>query len=136
MMRRGFLAMLGLGPVASLISQHQSSNIPEVAVRQSGSILSYSNPMEVPEVDHSWEKDMFQTMTTDKSGWIETKKKELVREFFRGYRSPTSIDPDIRAMKSFSESAKMRLQIQREAEKSYEETFADISARMKSRLFG
>lgn len=125
MIRRGFLAMLGLGPVAAMI------NKPE----EPSSVLQYyDNP--VPCVDHSWEKDMFQSMTTDKHGWIETKKKELVREFFRGYRSPTSMDPDIRALKSFSESAKIRLQIQREAEKSYDESFADLSARMKQRLLG
>jgi hypothetical protein len=124
MIRRGFLAMLGLGPVAAMI------NKPE----EPSSVLQYYGNPVAPSVDYSYEKDLFQTMTTDKHGWVETKKKELVREFFRGYRSPTSIDPDIRAMKSFSESAKMRLQIQREAEKSYEETFAEISARMKQRF--
>jgi hypothetical protein len=127
MIRRGFLAMLGLGPVAAMI------NKPE----EPSSVLQYyGNPVQAPEVDYGWEKDLFQSMTTDKYGWIETKKKQLVHEYFRGYRSPTSMDPDIRALKSFSESSKIRLQIQREAEKSYDETFADISARMKSRLLG
>lgn len=123
MIRRGFLAMLGLGPVAAMI------NKPEEA----SSVLQYYGNS-VPSVDHSWEEDMFKSMTTDKYGWIETKKKELVCEYLRGYRNPQSIDPDIRALKSFSESAKIRLQIQREAERSYEESFADLSQRIKSRL--
>lgn len=113
MMRRGFLAMLGLGPIASLVAEEPVSK------------LSYHNPLPlvnsniVEQDESSYLKKMLKEMSSKEDwikDWIDRQKSDMYNDLHID-----RVDPDIRAMKSFSDSAKVRMQWRRMAERRYDQ---------------
>ena len=119
--RRSILGMIGMGAVAG-------PSIAQEAVNKYG---NPSNP--VPYIDgfshinkdHEYMKECREKLsylTTDPSKWIAERMAEELRDYQMGYSGIhyNSIDPDIRNMKSFTESAKMRMYIERRIKRQYE----------------
>lgn len=114
MMRRGFLAMLGLGPIASLVAEEPVSKLsyPPVVTRD------YTGPNLVEQDESSYLKKMLSEMSSKEDwikNWIERQKSDMYHDIHID-----RVDPDIKAMKSFSDSAKIRMQWRRMAERRYE----------------
>jgi hypothetical protein len=119
--RRSILGMIGMGAVAG-------PTIAQEAVNKYG---HPSNP--VPYIDgfshinkeHEYMKECREKLsylTTDPAKWIADRMAEELRDYQMGYNSIhyNSIDPDIRNMKSITESAKMRMYIERRVKRQYE----------------
>lgn len=115
MMRRGFLAMLGLGPIASLVAEEPVSKLsyPPVVTRD------YTGPNLVEQDESSYIKNMLKEMSSKEDwikDWIERQKSDMYNDLHID-----RVDPDIKAMKSFSDSAKVRMQWRRMAERRYDQ---------------
>ena len=119
--RRSILGMIGMGAVAG----------PSIA---QASVYKYGDPSNpVPYVDgfthidkdYNYMKDCqtkLSYITSDPAKWIAEKMVEELRDYHMGYNGIqyNNIDPDIRNMKSISESAKMRMYIERRVKRQYE----------------
>jgi hypothetical protein len=127
MNRRGVLGMLGLGaaagPVVAKDMIYQTS-YPSPGL-STPAIYDSAEPSAIP-----WDpvetlsrvKAEYNTLTDDPSKWIADYVAREYEEYMSGYSSYRldNIDPDIRNMKSISESAKMRMYITRKAQRRYE----------------
>ena len=113
MMRRGFLAMLGLGPIASLVAEEPVSKL------QYHNNLPLVNSNIVEQDESSYIKNLLKEMSSKEDwikDWINHQRSEMYNELHID-----RVDPDIRAMKSFSDSAKIRMQWRRLAERRYDQ---------------
>ena len=119
--RRSILGMLGMGAVAG----------PAIAQEAVNKYGNPSNP--VPYIDgfipinkdHDYMKECREKLsylTTDPAKWIAERMAEELRDYQMGYSGIhyNSIDPDIRNMKSITESTKMRMYIERRVKRQYE----------------
>jgi hypothetical protein len=125
MNRRSALGFLGIGAVTGpAIAQeavnkygHPSNPVPYIDNNAIG--FTHINK------DHDYMKECREKLsylTTDPAKWIAEKMAEELRDYQMGYSGIhyNSIDPDIRNMKSFTESAKMRMYIERRVKRQYE----------------
>ena len=143
MNRRGVLGMLGLGAAAgpvvakemiyqtsykspglsspAVLGTHEWSNAPDQVIPW--------NPVE----SLARAKAEYNTLTGDPSAWIADYVAREYEEYVCGYSSYRldNIDPDIRNMKSISESAKMRMFITRKAKRRYESSKDSLFQRIQ-----
>ena len=121
MNRRSALGFLGIGAVTG----------PAIAQEAVNKYGDPSNP--VPYIDgfthinkdHEYMKDCqtkLSYITTDPAKWIADRMTEELRDYHMGYSGIhyNNIDPDIRNMKSITETAKMRMYLERRVKRQYE----------------
>jgi UDP-N-acetylglucosamine enolpyruvyl transferase len=124
MIRRGFLAMLGLAPIASMIQEaptvERDYNIVKTVIgsRPDEYHLKYLNQMK--------------SALQNKEEWIQTKMERMRQDQFA--MDLRHVDVDIRAMKSFSDVAKVRMMMRRVAERQYEQESFNIENELKNFL--
>jgi len=140
MNRRSMLSMLGLGAAAgpaiaeNLVSQAGTS-VPAIG-SQFLTMNKYSDKVHLAE-DYENPLQRLNNIRehynhlSDKKKWIDSFVSRELQEMFRYGNYNNQIDPDIMAMKSFSTSAKLRLHIQRRAERRYNEDFFEVSEQLK-----
>ena len=127
MNRRSMLSFLGIGAVgaSTLGAQSGMNPVPSQTYDIGYSIAkeSYATPM---VEDHTaslkrMRDDLF-GMTSDPSKWIADRLAEELKDWRMGYSSIRydSIDPDIRNMKSITETAKMRMYFERKVKRQAE----------------
>ena len=137
MNRRSMLGVLGLGAAAGpavakeMIYQTGGLSTPAIVATQ-----DWKEPGDIP-----WNpveslaraKAEYNTLTGDPSAWIADYVAREYEEYVNGYSSYRldNIDPDIRNMKSISESAKMRMFITRKAQRRYEASKNSVFQRIQ-----
>jgi hypothetical protein len=141
MNRRGVLGMLGLGAaagpaVAKEVIYQTSYPSPGLSTP---AILSTAADSPIP-----WDpveslaraKAEYEMVTSDPSAWIADYIAREYEDYVSGYSSIRldSIDPDIRNMKSISESAKIRMWITRKAQRRYEANKNSLFMRIQELL--
>ena len=141
MNRRGLLKVLGLGAAAapSVLNQTAAavSGAPPIGIKQAGSgvgLLSAVHPNASFDSESKWISDELAEvtkylgkMTTDKEQWISNATTEH-RIHLQHHRT---VDVDIAAMRSLSDTAKILLQARRNAERAYERDRFDYTERME-----
>jgi hypothetical protein len=130
MNRRSMLGMIGLGAAAgpSVVSEAvRASNIPvlstdSVGIGYSITKESYDKVEWSPVEALASAKREYSMLTGDSSKWISDYVAREMDEYINGYSSYRldNIDPDIRNMKSFSETSKMRIHLERKARRRLE----------------
>lgn len=148
MNRRSVLGMLGIGATVgpSVVAQAASE------YTKPSNLLGSSGALTSPGIDWSAEKTIqwnpadelkrvkqeYEFLVNDRSSWITNYIAREYEEIRGGYASNyryENIDPDIRNMKSISESAKLRMFIERRANYKYESIknsmFTQIQSLMK-----
>ena len=138
MNRRGFMSVLGLGAAAGpLVAQEavRASSFPSTAN------IGYAITKESMDANIPWDpvetlanaRREYDMMTGDASKWIADYVAREYDEYVCGYSSfrLDNIDPDIRNMKSISESAKMRMFITRKAKRRYESSKDSLFQRIQ-----
>lgn len=141
MNRRGFMSMLGIGAAAApLVSQGavQATPFPSTAgIGYSITKEAYDNTIPWNPVEAlSRAKVEYSTLTGDPSAWIADYVAREMDEYLSGYSSIRleTIDPDIRNMKSLSESAKIRMALERKAKRRYESNKNSLFQRIQELL--
>ena len=138
MNRRGVLGILGIGAaagpavVSQLGSQGSVHAIPSTAGWDNFSDKDQAvswNPVE----QLASAKREYEMLTGDASKWIADYVSREWDEYMSGYSSIRleTIDPDIRNMKSFSESTKIRTFIERKAKRRYENQKGHLWSRIQ-----
>jgi hypothetical protein len=139
MNRRGILGLIGLGAVApSIVSQNalgaQGSNVyptpytPYDFGKQA--VLSGElNPVE--QLLHCQKE--YASITGNKDAWIADFITNEYNDYLGGYSAHRieTIDPDIRNMKSLSESAKIRMYLARRAQRKYDQSQNSLLRRIQ-----
>lgn len=135
MNRRGVLGILGIGAAAgpAVVKQYAGNSV----IRSSPAIPDYEykdqaiewNPAEAL----ASAKREYAMLTGEPSKWIADYVAREWDEYMSGYSSIRleTIDPDIRNMKSFSESAKVRMYIERRAKRRFESNKNHLLARVQ-----
>lgn len=127
MNRRNALSFLGLGSFAGpAISKELISASPS----QHSEFISTKaqNPVETL----SRLKSELANLDSDPAKWIFDRASQDMKDYMMGYPgiSYNQIDPDIRNMKSITESAKMRIYYERRARRSYESQKESLTYRI------
>ena len=118
MNRRGILGMLGMGAVAgpAVVKQYASDAI---GANGPSPPIGYSDKAELwnPVEQLADAQKEYDYLTKNPAVWIAEYAHREYTEYLDGYTSYRyeTIDPDIRNMKSLSESAKMRMFFERKA---------------------
>ena len=140
MNRRSVLSMLGIGAAAGpavvsqlgtqLGSQGSVHAIPSTGGEYYDKVEAIAwNPVErLAEA-----KREYDLLTSDSAAWIQDFITREMNEYLDGYSSYSMdrIDGDIRAMKSFSDTAKMRLHIERRAKRRHQNHTASMMGRIQ-----
>jgi hypothetical protein len=131
------LGMIGLGAAAgpAVVSEAvRASNVPSThGIGYQGSAkdayIDTWNPVEAL----ASAKREYAMLTGEPSKWIADYVAREWDEYMSGYSSirVETIDPDIRNMKSFSESAKVRMYIERRAKRRFESNKNHLWARVQ-----
>ena len=138
MNRRGVLGMLGLGAAAGpaiaekAISTAGSygASTPAFLMNQYSDKVYPAEDSENPLQRLNNVREHFNHLS-DKKKWIDGFISRELHEIYSYGNYSNQIDPDIMAMKSFSMSAKIRMHIQRRAERRYNENFFEASEQLK-----
>jgi hypothetical protein len=141
MNRRGVLGMLGLGAAAGPAVAKEmiyQTSYPSPGL-STPAIYDSTEPSAIP-----WDpvetlsraKAEYNTLIGNPSAWIADYVAREMDEYLSGYSSLRleTIDPDIRNMKSLSESAKIRMAIERKAKRRYEANKNSLSQRIQELL--
>lgn len=136
--RRSMLSFLGIGAVgASTLGAQAHNPVPSTQ----GSYWIDKQPYAIPNVKDttSYIKDMqeqLSAITGDPSKWIADRLAEEMKDWRMGYSSThySSIDPDIRNMKSITEAAKMRMYFERKVKRQMEISKQSLSHRIAEYL--
>lgn len=142
MNRRGFMSMLGIGAAAgpAVVSQAASeyAQSPGLGAAIGSQWVAEKADVWNPADELKRVKQDYEFIVNDRSQWIADWIKREYEEIRGGYASNyryENIDPDIRNMKSLSESAKFRMFIERRANYKYESIknsmFTQIQSLMK-----
>ena len=142
MNRRGVLGFLGLGAAAG----------PAVAKEMIYKSPGLSTPAILPSTSGSWGEDSpipwdpvkqlaeakreYERVAGDPSAWIADYVARELDEYYSGYSSFRFeyIDPDIRNMKSLSETTKIRMHFERRAKRRYESSKNNLFERIQHLL--
>jgi hypothetical protein len=136
MNRRGVLGMLGIGAAAgpAVVSQLGSQG-STLAIPSTGG--EYYDKVEAipwnPVEQLAEAKREYELLTSDPAAWIADYVSREMSEYLDGYSSFSMdrIDADIKAMKSFSDTAKMRLHIERRAKRRHQNHKASMMSRIQ-----
>jgi hypothetical protein len=139
MNRRGLLGLLGLGvaagpSVAGEMMNKTSYPSPGILGTQGGNI-EQAVPWD-PVEQLAYVRKEYDLMVGDQSRYMAERISGMYYDYINGYASYNmkSIDPDIRNMKSFSESAKIRMHIERRVKRDYESTKNNLWDRIQKLL--
>jgi len=122
MLRRSFLSMLGLGPLAATLGSssppigHSLSAIPHPDVKQ-WSIPANPIPLDMNAHIKYLREEL--AGLDDKEKYIAEYMNSTKHDM--GYMRASEVDADIAALKSFSDVAKVRLHMRRKAEVRWEQ---------------
>ena len=138
MNRRGILGMLGMGAVAAPAVVHQYASDVVGANGPSPPIPSTAAYLEKAELWNPVEqladaRKEYEYLTKDPAAWIAEYAHREYTEYLDGYTSYRyeTIDPDIRNMKSLSESAKMRMFFERKARRKQKQHSSSVLGRIQ-----
>lgn len=135
MNRRSVLGMFGIGaavgPAVAKETIYQSS-YPSPGLSTPANFVDQPTPWNPVETLAHVKKE-YEVMTGNSSAWIADYIARELDEYHSGYSSfrLDNIDPDIRNMKSLSESAKMRMYFERKAKRRYESTSRNLLHRIQ-----
>jgi hypothetical protein len=139
MNRRGLLGLLGIGAAAPTLI----SNVPPPIspVYQTGN--GYTDSYGLKDAAELWDpvkqlqeaRIEYARMTGDEANWIAEYVAREYAEYRDGYSYRLeTIDPDIRNMKSLSETAKVRMYIERKARRRLESNKDNVWERIQHLL--
>jgi len=140
--RRSMFGFLGLGSVAgpAVVQQMVYDNpVPSQTYDIGYSIAkeSYATPMVEDRATtlKRMQDDLF-GLTSDPSKWIADRLTEEMKDWRLGYSNVryNDIDPDIRYMKSITETTKMRMYFERRATRQAEVNQTSLTARIAEYL--
>ena len=127
MNRRGMLSFVGIGAVGASTLGAQSDMNPVPSTQGSYWIdkKSYVDATPMVKDTAGYVKEMQDSLfaiTSDPAKWIADRLAEELKDWRMGYSSIRydSIDPDIRNMKSITETAKMRMYFERKVKRQAE----------------
>ena len=128
MNRRSMLSFLGIGAVgASTLGAQAGNPVPSTEATTGYWIdnKSYTDATPMVKDTTAYVKEMqeqLSAITGDPSKWIADRLAEEMKDWRMGYSSThySSIDPDIRNMKSITETAKMRMYFERRVKRQME----------------
>ena len=135
MNRRSMLSFLGIGAVGASTLDAQAGIVPSTHGMSSPGLYNVPNVKDPT----SYIKDMqeqLSAITGDPSKWIADRLAEELKDWRMGYSSThySSIDPDIRNMKSITEAAKMRMYFERKVKRQMEISKQSLSHRIAEYL--
>lgn len=125
MIRRSFLKMLGLAPVAApaLAQAAVESSLGETVAGAEKEFFWRNSPNTLPPVPPTWavgelksKKEGLAALLLDREAWIADQTGKVLRQ-----SKTLKLSPDLKGMKSFSRSALARMQARRIAERRFEE---------------
>lgn len=124
MNRRGVLGMLGLGAAAGPVVAKEmiyQTSYPSPGLSTPANFVDQSIPWNLVETLAHVKKE-YEVMTGNSSAWIADYIARELDEYHSGYSSFRfeHIEPDIRNMKSLSETTKIRMHFERKAKRRYE----------------
>ena len=141
MNRRGMLSFLGIGAVGASTLGVQSGMNPVPSTHDSYWIDKKSYVDATPMVKDTTAyvkemQDQLSTITGDPAKWIADRLAEELKDWRQGYSSVRyeNIDPDIRNMKSITETAKMRMYFERKVKRQMEINQTSLSHRIAEYL--
>ena len=128
MNRRSMLGILGIGAAAApAVVEQMASNPAPLAFQSPGIDKQYfADQVAIPAVNQAERlkelKDQLSFITNEPEKWLADALAQELKEWRMGYASITyaNIDPDIRNMKSITESAKMRIYFERKVRRQLE----------------
>ena len=136
MNRRSILGMLGMGAVAAPAVVHQYADVnknPSPPIPSTG--IGYLEKAELwnPVEQLADAQREYDALTKDPAAWIADYAQREYQEYLDGYTSYRyeMIDPDIRNMKSLSESAKMRMFFERKARRKQKQHSSSVLGRIQ-----
>ena len=134
MNRRGILGMLGMGAVAAPAVVHQYAS-DAIGANGPSPPIGYSDKAELwnPVEQLAEAQREYDALTKDPAVWIADYVHREYKEYLDGYTSYRYelIDSDIRNMKSFSESAKMRMYLERKARRKQQQISNSVLGRIQ-----
>ena len=144
MNRRGMLSFLGIGAVGASTLGAQSGMNPVPSTHGTTYDIGYSIAKEsyaTPMVEDRastlkrMQDDLF-GLTSDPSKWIADRLAEEMKDWRMGYSGVyyANIDPDIRNMKSITETAKMRIYFERKVKRQAEMQQTSLTHRIAEYL--
>ena len=142
MNRRGFMSMLGIGAaaapaVAKEMKMIYPSSYPSPGLSTPAIISTAADSIPWDPVRQLAEaKREYERVTGDPSAWMADYVARELEEYHSGYSSFRFeyIDPDIRNMKSLSETAKIRMYFERRAKRRYESSKNNLFERIQHLL--
>lgn len=136
MNRRSILGLLGIGSVAGPAVASEAIN-KYGHIKQSSSYSGelYLSPMSTKEQLNDLQSS-YNKLIGNYEGCIADYISRELSDLRNGYSSINlnTLDPDIRCMKSFSETAKIRIQIERRAKRRYEDQKYSLEINIKDLL--
>lgn len=143
MNRRSMLSFLGLGAVgASTLGAHAGNPVP--STHGTTYDMAYSitkEPYDIPMVKDTsgYIKEMqeqLSAITSNPAKWIAQKVTDEMKDWRMGFSAVkfNDIDPDIRNMKSVTETAKMRMYFERRAARQAEVNQTSLTHRIAEYL--
>lgn len=123
MNRRSILGLLGIGSVAGPVVASEAIN-KYGHIKQSS---TYSGELYPPSMSTKEQltdlQSSYNKLVGNYDSWIADYISRELNDLRNGYSSINlnTLDPDIRCMKSLSETAKIRIQIERRAKRRYED---------------
>ena len=142
MNRRGMLSFLGIGAVgASTLGAHAGNPVPSTEATTGYWIdnKSYTDATPIVKDTTAYVKEMqdqLSLITSDPAKWIAQRVTDEMKDWRMGFSSIRydSIDPDIRNMKSVSETTKMRMYFERRATRQAEVNQMSLTGRIAEYL--
>ena len=129
--------MLGIGAAAGPAVVHQyasdvAKTYPPISTTAG---IGYSDKAELwnPVEQLAQARKEYEYLTKDSAAWIAEYAHREFTEYLDGYTSYRyeTIDSDIRAMKSLSESAKMRMFFERKAKRKQQQISSSVLGRIQ-----
>lgn len=128
MNRRSMLGILGIGAAAGpAVVQQMATNPVTSGFPSPGIDKQYiADQIAVPTINHAERlkelQDQLSIITDEPAKWMAEQLAQELKDWRMGYASINyaNIDPDIRNMKSITESAKMRIYFERKVRRQLE----------------
>ena len=141
MNRRSMLSFLGLGAVAGTAVGSRGFDSPIPSTQDSYWIdkKSYVDATPMVKDTSGYVKEMqeqLSAITSDPAKWIAQRVTDEMKDWRMGFSSVkfSEIDPDIRNMKSITETAKMRMYFERRATRQAEVNQTSLTHRIAEYL--
>lgn len=134
MNRRSMLGMLGIGAAAgpsvaeSLINKNPSSSPIPMSDYGEYAVKSTCEIVEDPIARLANLREQYNAITKDRDAWISDYIQRDMTDYMDGYSGMdiNRVDPDIRAMRSISESSKIRMHMYRKANRRYNSIVSNL----------